>query len=197
MTEDEAVPSRFAALLLQNGLNGIEIDRVMDDWGAAHNKVPPRTLRRMEKALAQGDRRLKSWWKDEEAKVREEVVPQVDASPIMRTLKALKDGEVEKLDAAGSADNASFSTLLATGRDDYDFITRSGAGVVQRFKGYDQLGGESTVIDGVPLERCRFEMTIEDAALFFRSIPALQSRLQTLLDDVYEAASLENASPWQ
>jgi len=77
---------------------------------------------------------------------------------------SLKDGTVEKLDAAGSKDNASFSTLLATGRDDYDFVTRSSAGVMQRFKGFDQLSGESTVIDGVPLERCSFEMTIEDEA---------------------------------
>lgn len=76
----------------------------------------------------------------------------------------LKDGTVEKLDAAASADNASFSTLLATGRDDYDFVTRTSTGLVQRFKGFDQLTGESTSIDGVPLERCAFEMEIEDEA---------------------------------
>lgn len=77
---------------------------------------------------------------------------------------SLQDGTVEKLDAAGSRDNASFSTLLATGRDDYDFITRTNTGQVQRFKGFDQLTGARTTIDGVALERCAFEMTIEDEA---------------------------------
>jgi len=77
---------------------------------------------------------------------------------------SLADGEVEKLDAAASKDNASFSTLLAEGRDDYDFITRTTSGRVQRFKGFDQLTGQKTSIDGVALERCSFEMTIEDEA---------------------------------
>ena len=75
---------------------------------------------------------------------------------------SLADGEVEQLDAGASADNASFSALLATGRDDYDFITQSSQNGVQRFLGHDQLTGESIRIDGVELERCAFEMRIED-----------------------------------
>lgn len=77
---------------------------------------------------------------------------------------SLYSGEVETLDAAGSADNASFSALLSAGRDDYDFVTRSKSGLVQRFIGHDELTGETTTIDGVPLEYCGFEMRIEDDA---------------------------------
>lgn len=77
---------------------------------------------------------------------------------------SLADGEVDRLDAPASADNAAFSELLATGRDDYDFITRSSSGEVRRYIGHDALTGESAVIDGVPLERCGFEMRIEDEA---------------------------------
>lgn len=74
----------------------------------------------------------------------------------------LKDGEIDRLDVQGSADNASFSELLATGRDDYDFVTRSNMGTVRRYIGHDVLTGESAVVDGLPLERCSFEMRIED-----------------------------------
>lgn len=54
MAEDEAVPSRFAALLLQNGLTGVEVDRVLRDWGETAKGFPPRAVARMGKALAQG-----------------------------------------------------------------------------------------------------------------------------------------------
>jgi len=77
---------------------------------------------------------------------------------------SLKDGEVDRLDAAGSVDNASFSALLASGRDEYDFVTRSNQGVTRRYIGHDQLTGEHVSIDGLPLERCGFEMRIEDEA---------------------------------
>ncbi|SOC08340.1 hypothetical protein SAMN05877809_104282 [Rhodobacter sp. JA431] len=75
---------------------------------------------------------------------------------------SLYSGELELLDAEGSADNASFSALLSEGRDEYDFVTRSNTGEAQRFIGLDELTGEATSVDGVPLEYCRFEMRIED-----------------------------------
>lgn len=75
---------------------------------------------------------------------------------------ALADGEVDRLDMVASADNASFSELLASGRDDYDFVTRSNHGTARRYIGHDLLTGERTTIDGVPLERAGFEMRIED-----------------------------------
>ena len=56
-------------------------------------------------------------------------------------------------------DPASFTTLLETGRDTYDFTTRSTSGEVRRYAGFDELTGETVVIDGVALERTRFDLT--------------------------------------
>lgn len=75
---------------------------------------------------------------------------------------SLQTGEVDRLDAGASADNADFSALLATGRDDYDFITRNNFGETSRYVGYDQLTGEQVTIDGVTLERCVFELEATD-----------------------------------
>jgi len=65
---------------------------------------------------------------------------------------------------------ASFSDLLKTGRNDYDFTTVSRAGEVRRFRGYDRLTGEKVTIDGVALERTDFELTsyAADGALLNR-----------------------------
>lgn len=66
------------------------------------------------------------------------------------------------------ADPASFTTLLATGRDDYDFTTveTSGAAVgdVRGYSGFDALTGTTVVIDGQPLEQTTFEIVARDAA---------------------------------
>ncbi|QLH16369.1 hypothetical protein HYQ43_09100 [Paracoccus pantotrophus] len=56
-------------------------------------------------------------------------------------------------------DHASFSTLLETGRDDFDFWTRSNDGERLRHVGHDELTGETVQIDGVTLELTRFELT--------------------------------------
>lgn len=77
---------------------------------------------------------------------------------------SLYDGTVDRLDASASADNASFSALLAGGRDDYDFLTRDSNGETRRYIGHDALNGGGLSIDGVALERCSFEMRIEDGA---------------------------------
>ena len=61
-------------------------------------------------------------------------------------------------------DPASFSTLIQSGRDDFDFTTVSSEGEERRFKGFDQLTGEKVTIDGVVLERTRFELTAYDAS---------------------------------
>lgn len=71
-------------------------------------------------------------------------------------------GENDRL--AGETDPASFTTLITTGRDDYDFETENDAGEVRRYTGYDRLTGETVVIDGVPLERTAFDLTARDAA---------------------------------
>lgn len=78
-------------------------------------------------------------------------------------------GEVDWLNEGGSADHASFSALLATGRDDYDFVTDSNTGAQTRYRGFDRLTGETVTIDGVPLERCEFDLSAFDAAGNFLS----------------------------
>ncbi len=74
----------------------------------------------------------------------------------------LVTGEQDKL--ISEADPASFTTLLTTGRDDYDFRTENDNGVVRRYSGHDELTGETVVIDGVTLERTRFDLTAHDGA---------------------------------
>ncbi len=60
-------------------------------------------------------------------------------------------------------DPASFTELLATGRDDFDFTTVNGGGELRRFVGHDELTGETVIIDGVSLEKTRFESKTYDA----------------------------------
>ena len=72
-------------------------------------------------------------------------------------------GERDVLDER-SADHASFSTLLATGRDDFDFGTVTDAGQSRRYVGWDRLTGEVVRIDSVPLERTEFDVISYDAA---------------------------------
>lgn len=68
-------------------------------------------------------------------------------------------------DALASESNpASFSTLLDSGRDDFDFTTKSSAGEVRRYVGFDKLSGGPVTIDGVALERTEFKLETFDAA---------------------------------
>lgn len=60
--------------------------------------------------------------------------------------------------------HASFSNLLATGRDDFDFWTESNNGERLHHRGFDILTGEEVSINGVELERTEFELTTRDAA---------------------------------
>ncbi|WP_343080332.1 hypothetical protein [Ostreiculturibacter nitratireducens] len=72
------------------------------------------------------------------------------------------DGSWEFLDEE-SPDHASFSALLDTGRDDYDFSTTTDYGETRHFKGFDELTGGTVKIDGVTLERTTFQMTASNA----------------------------------
>ena len=69
----------------------------------------------------------------------------------------------EKDGITGEIDPASFSTLIETGRDSYDFTTTSSSGEVRRYAGFDELTGETVTIDGVTLERTRFDLTAHGA----------------------------------
>lgn len=57
-----------------------------------------------------------------------------------------------------SPDHASFSTLLQTGRDDFDFWTVSNTGERLHHVGHDILTGEKTDISGVALEITQFDL---------------------------------------
>ncbi len=59
---------------------------------------------------------------------------------------------------ATEANPASFTTLLDTGRDDFDFTTQSASGEVRRYVGHDSLSGRDVTIDGVALEQTEFAL---------------------------------------
>ncbi len=72
------------------------------------------------------------------------------------------DGTWDFLDE-GAEDPASFTALIETGRDDFDFTTTTDFGETRHYKGFDRLTGEVVRIDGVTLERTEFEMVTEAA----------------------------------
>lgn len=59
----------------------------------------------------------------------------------------------------GAGDDASLTTLIETGRDDFDFWTVSNAGERLHHVGHDVLTGKTVTIDGVDLDETRFELT--------------------------------------
>lgn len=75
----------------------------------------------------------------------------------------LSSGTVDRLDPDSSEDDASFSTLLAMGRDDYDFVTLSSMGESRRYIGFDRLTGRVQTVGKVPLEQTEFELKVLDA----------------------------------
>lgn len=71
-------------------------------------------------------------------------------------------GLTDHLEEASARDHASLTTLLATGRDDFDFWTVSDMGERLRHVGHDELTGETVDVGGVPLEKTRFELVTYD-----------------------------------
>ncbi len=69
----------------------------------------------------------------------------------------LRSGIVDRLGSQES-DPASFSTLIGTGRDDFDFWTESSTGEKLRHIGYDRLTGVTKNIGGVALEETQFDL---------------------------------------
>lgn len=72
-------------------------------------------------------------------------------------------GETDQL-VPEARDHASFSDLLSSGHDSFDFATISSTGEVRRYRGEDRLTGTTRVIDGVRLEETDFDMLVSDAA---------------------------------
>ncbi len=73
----------------------------------------------------------------------------------------LQEGRLESL--ASEADPASFSELLKTGHDSYDFTQIDNTGAVTRYVGVDRLLGEPVSISGQPLERTGYDIKAYDA----------------------------------
>jgi len=71
-------------------------------------------------------------------------------------------GHSERLEAE-PVDRASFSTLLETGVDTYDFKTLSDEVGVTRFVGQDRLTGQTVTIDGVVLDETEYAIRALDA----------------------------------
>lgn len=61
------------------------------------------------------------------------------------------------------ADPASFSDLLATGRDDFIFDLSKDNGENTKVRGFDQLTGKTVTIDGVTLDETEFEYSETDS----------------------------------
>jgi len=71
------------------------------------------------------------------------------------------DGSTERL-LPDPADPASLTNLLASGRDDFAFATRTDDAFDTVFRGHDALTGASVVIDGVTLLATTFDVTASD-----------------------------------
>lgn len=63
----------------------------------------------------------------------------------------------------GGADPASFSALLATGQDSWDFVIAASDGYSNRNVGSDQIIDPNVVIDGVALQLTTFTIRVTDA----------------------------------
>jgi hypothetical protein len=79
-------------------------------------------------------------------------------------------GATETLEP-GAANPASFSELTTTGRNDFDFSTRSDQSGVVHFVGNDTLTGSTVTIDDVTLEETTFQLiaTAEDGTELWRT----------------------------
>jgi len=73
----------------------------------------------------------------------------------------LRSGHTERLSL--SSDSMSMTDLLGGEVDTWDFTTESAEIGDSRYVGYDQLTGESVVIDGVTLLRTEYALTSYDA----------------------------------
>ncbi|NJM81367.1 MAG: hypothetical protein HC844_01760 [Tabrizicola sp.] len=80
-------------------------------------------------------------------------------------VESLEDrGRVRQTLDPGPADPASFSELLSSGLDTFDFALSRTDGANSAVTGFDRLTGETVVIDGIELKRTEFEATEVDGS---------------------------------
>lgn len=65
---------------------------------------------------------------------------------------------------AGAPDPASFTGLLARGRDSFNFSLTKDNGELSNVTGYDRLVGRNVTIDGITLQQTEFDYTETDPA---------------------------------
>lgn len=80
----------------------------------------------------------------------------IESYELFPTVKQTLDAE--------PADPASFSELLATGADSFDFRLTKDTGERRHMTGFDRLTGKNVTIDGVALQQTEFSMTEYDTA---------------------------------
>ena len=73
----------------------------------------------------------------------------------------VRTDSIERL-SPSPVDPASFSELIETGLDSWDFQTESDRFAVTAYRGFDRLTGERVTIDGVTLDETEFEVTVTD-----------------------------------
>ncbi|WP_405403265.1 hypothetical protein [Paracoccus sp. Ld10] len=86
----------------------------------------------------------------------------IDAETRWIESQSMGSGLIDRL-VEEAEDHASFSELLSTGRDDFDFWTETDDGQRLHHQGADTLTGETVTIDGQTLERTQFRLTTRDA----------------------------------
>lgn len=86
----------------------------------------------------------------------------IDAETRWIESQSMSSGLIDRL-VEEAEDHASFSELLATGRDDFDFWTQTDDGQRLHHQGADTLTGETVTIDGQALERTHFRLTTRGA----------------------------------
>jgi len=86
----------------------------------------------------------------------------IDAETRWIESQSVGSGLIERL-VEGAEDDASFSELIETGRDDFDFRTEAEDGLQLHHQGFDVLTNETVTIDGQSLERTRFQLTTRSA----------------------------------
>lgn len=73
------------------------------------------------------------------------------------------NGKIKETLDPNPRDPASFSELVATGLDSFDFNLTKETGEKTHVTGFDKLTGKTTTIDGVPLSETEYEYTQTDA----------------------------------
>ncbi|MDO5647572.1 hypothetical protein [Paracoccus sp. (in: a-proteobacteria)] len=85
----------------------------------------------------------------------------IDAETRWIETQSPRAGITDRLET-DAENHASLSELLATGRDDFDFWTRTNDGMRLHHQGWDRLTGATATISGQVLDQTEFHLTTRD-----------------------------------